>query len=98
MHEYKVTPNPAFLLATIQKEHIPASLKTGAEDFLKLMAPTYAVWIDSKHLLRRLGMTLPVPQAGATLTETVTMNFSHFGTPVSIAAAASFQCCLVRTV
>jgi len=85
VREYKVTPDPAFLLATIQKEHIPASLKTGAEAFLKDGPPTYTVWIDSTHLLRRMGMTLHIPQAGPTLTESVTMNFSHFGMHVSIA-------------
>ena len=43
------------------------------------------MWIDSKHLLRRMGMTIPVPQAGSELARDVTMNFSHFGIPVSIA-------------
>lgn len=96
VREYKVTPNPAYVLATIQKEHIPASLKTGAEAFLKDGPPTYTVWIDPQHLLRRLEMTTFLPQSGSTLTESVTMNFSHFGIPVSIAAprassVASYQ-------
>jgi hypothetical protein len=86
---YSVTPSSTYLRASIEKEHIPASLKTGALQFLKNGPPTYSVWVDSDHLMRRLTMTFPVPDAGTTEHEIVTMDFSNFGAPISIAAPSA---------
>jgi hypothetical protein len=86
---YSVTPSSTYLRASIEKEHIPASLKTDALQFLKNGPPTYNVWVDSHDLMRRLTMVFPVRASGTTKHEIVRMDFSDFGAPISIAAPSA---------
>lgn len=48
--------------------------------------PSVDVWFDSSRLLRRMTYVLTQTQGRATTTVTLTMDFGHYGVPVSISA------------
>jgi hypothetical protein len=88
---YSVTPDPNYIQAKIEAEHIPSSLKQGALAFAKNTTTTYKVWVDSNHLLRRMAMTFAMSSGTTPGQETVTMDFSRYGMPVSISAPRSSE-------
>ncbi|MGO9344130.1 MAG: hypothetical protein ACLP6E_16710 [Acidimicrobiales bacterium] len=49
---------------------------------------TMHVWVDSSGLLRRMSMSIPVPELG---TMTLTMDMSDYGAPVNVSAPPSSE-------
>jgi hypothetical protein len=77
---YSVIPNRRYELSTLQKEHVPASLKAGAEKLAKSTSSKYTVWIDHSNLMRRMNMAMTIPTGPKhTGIENITMDFTHYG-------------------
>lgn len=89
---YAVTPSRAAEIQNVEKEiqsgAIPQSVASQAMKGAQALAGfTMNVYIDSNSLMRR--MTMDFPGSGSGITGTVTMTFSNYGTPVSIAPPSS---------
>jgi len=49
-----------------------------------LNPPTVTVWIGADHLLRREAVQVSVTTAGSTVSGTVQVDFTNYGTPVTV--------------
>lgn len=86
---FAVTPSRAAELHTVQQEiqsgNIPRSVASGAMAGAQAMAGfTLDVYVDSNQLLRRMTFAFPGGGSGS-IGGRVTMTFSNYGTPVTIA-------------
>lgn len=95
-HGYAVTPSRAAMIDGFNKLAASSSfsatqLQQMRADIDKASPPTITVWFDGNRLLRRMNMDMQLAMGQAGGTAGMTMDFSNYGTPVSISAPPSSQ-------
>jgi hypothetical protein len=58
---------------------------------LSLSPPVLKLWLGSNHLLAREEVTMNANSAGITFTGDITLDFSDYGTPISVSFPSSSQ-------
>jgi hypothetical protein len=93
---YSVHMNPAAIKKELAQANLPAWMKQAAESASNADV-NYKVYVaSSSGNLVRMTDDLTLTEAGANITEAFTMDFVHYGTPVTVSAppagdVASFQ-------
>ncbi len=82
---YAVTVNQAAVRSELALAHLPAWMQQSVAVSGNLDI-SYKVFVATTGLLDRLVIDLSVPVDGQALTGTISMDFSNFGTPVSVTA------------
>ncbi len=105
---YRVSLSTSTLLAAarqaIATEHLPAAEAAVALQAVRTMSMSLTVWADGANLLRRMDLTVSETTNGTALDESMQIDLSNFGTPVSVtvpptsavATLAQFQSALAR--
>ena len=89
---YAVTPTRQAVLAGASEEAARLGFSPAMTSQLSSMVaseplPTYRVWFDAQGLLRQMDMSLQTT-ALVVMSASVTVDFSHYGSPVQITAPA----------
>jgi hypothetical protein len=82
---YAVHVDPAAIKAEIAKENLPAWLQQALKNVSNPNV-NYKVYVDDSGRLARLTTDTTETVSGLAVTEGVTMDFIHFGAPVSVTA------------
>ncbi|HQU26957.1 MAG TPA: hypothetical protein PLS29_08010 [Acidimicrobiales bacterium] len=105
---YGVTLPTSTLLAAARRataaEHLPAAEARVALQAVRTMTMGLSVWVDDANLLRRLDLSVTATTNGTALDETMRIDLSNYGAPVSVsvppasevATLAQFQAALAR--
>jgi hypothetical protein len=86
---YAVTPSTQAMVAGATKLGLsPATTSQELQQIKGMSPPTVTLWIDAQGIVQQMNINLQVNVEGTGDSATMTMNFSHFGTPVTITAPA----------
>jgi hypothetical protein len=88
---YAVTSSMQAMLAAAKKESAALGLSPAMsaleQSLVRGMSPfTYTVWIDGRGLVHEMTVNLQMNVIDSAVSASAVMDFSHFGTPVHIAA------------
>jgi hypothetical protein len=90
---YQVTLTQAAMLAAIKRQESHGGAEAQAvKSFLKTSSfggTVFKLWLGSDHLLAREEVTLSLTADGTTGTGDMTMDFSRYGSPVSVSIPAA---------
>jgi hypothetical protein len=87
---YSVTVQPGAIRSDIAREHLPSWMR---ESVTAVSDPRlgYRIYVDQAGLVQRMTTGVSLEVSGHRLTETISMDFSKYGSPVSIAVPPAGQ-------
>lgn len=90
---YDVTIPPAVVRSRLSSVGISASDAAAVEQFFDHGGLTFHVYVSSDNRIRRLSLSIAVPASSGTpaSNEALTIDFTNYGTPVSITAPPASQ-------
>ena len=86
--EYKVTLTPSSIASQESTLGVPATDTAEVQQLLGTSGVTFQVYVTSAGQFRRLSLDLGVPASSSTpaVQESVVVDFTNYGTPVSVTA------------
>jgi hypothetical protein len=90
---YAVTPSKQSMIASARAEQSSLGISPSASSqelqmIQGMTPPTITIWIDAQNLVREMSMNLQIGGVGTATSADMVMDFSHYGTPVTITAPA----------
>jgi hypothetical protein len=86
---YSVHVNPMKVKNELAQANLPTWLKQAAESTASNADVTNKVYVDTSGHLARMADDVTLTEAGTSVTEATTMDFVHYGVPVSVSAPAA---------
>ncbi len=90
---YAVTPSMHAMVAAAKKEFAKLGVSPAMTKFMlgqvqSMTPPTVTVWLNQQELVRQMSLSLQMNGLGAAMSASAVIDFTHFGTPVTIKAPA----------